>query len=430
MNNEFLQQQLALRAEIKDGNKTWEDLNNFRIANGLKSVHVDTLSKGDFLLKDYVEFGWVNPIEEIKDYNPLDYKATLEFKNGNFCSDRVLYIADKDLRDSSALLRLHDFDPKQFKLISARNSMWNCHTASQETKVLYSSRVTVAPLANELSFEDVSEHFKEYFKEHKSKPIIPQQYEYGSECLVPCFFDVHFGKLADINETGEKYDYKIAKERVLSSVLKYKNKLQGRKFEKIIFAIGNDYFNSESTGSTFNGTVQDNDSRYSKIFKKGTETLIEAIDILETIAPVEVILVQGNHDFATSFYCSCVLEAYYKDSKNVVVNSQPTLRKYIKFGTTLLGFTHGSEEKDRIYGLMQHEASEDWGNTTTREWLIGHLHTESVTEKNGVIVRRIPSLTGSDQWHYKSGYVTSKKRTMAFIYDKEEGLVETHYVNI
>jgi hypothetical protein len=79
---------------------------------------------------------------------------------------------------------------------------------------------------------------------------------------------------------------------------------------------------------------------------------------------------------------------------------------------------------------MHHVASEDWGNTTTREWLIVLLHSESVTEKNGVVVRRIPSLTGSDQWHYKSGYVTSKKRTMAFIYDKEEGLTETHYVNI
>jgi hypothetical protein len=79
---------------------------------------------------------------------------------------------------------------------------------------------------------------------------------------------------------------------------------------------------------------------------------------------------------------------------------------------------------------MQHEAAMDWGTTTTREWLIGHLHTEGVVEKNGVVVRRIPSLCGSDAWHVKSGFTTSKKRTMAFVYDKEDGLVETLYVNI
>jgi len=143
-----------------------------------------------------------------------------------------------------------------------------------------------------------------------------------------------------------------------------------------------------------------------------------------------VILVQGNHATYTEFFAACVLSAWYRENEHVIVDNKPTMRKYRRFGANLLGFTHGNEEKDRIYGLMQFEAAEDWGKTKTREWLIGHYHSEGTIEKNGVIVRRIPSLSGTDAWHMKSGFSMSRKRSMAFIYDKENGLVETHYINM
>jgi len=248
--------------------------------------------------------------------------------------------------------------------------------------------------------------------------------------LVPCLFDIHFSKLASTDECKDNYDYKIARKRVIDSVVKYVDKFKDKQFDKVLFAIGNDYFNSEPGGQTINHTPQDNDTRYSKMFIKGTETLIEAINIFATLAPVEVILVQGNHSGYTEFYAACVLSAWFKDNLNVKIVAEPTPRKYIRYGKTLLGFAHGDKEKDRIYGLMQHEAAEHWGQTTTREWILGHLHSEGVTEKHGVVVRRIPSLCSDDFWHTQSGYTTSRKRSMAFVYDREQGLVETHYVNI
>ena len=148
------------------------------------------------------------------------------------------------------------------------------------------------------------------------------------------------------------------------------------------------------------------------------------------IAPVDVIHIAGNHDTMTSFYCACVLEAYYRNDTNVNVDNGPKLRKYYRYGTNLLGLTHGSEEKDRIYGLMQVEAAKDWGETTTHEWLIGHLHNEGVTEKNGVTVRRIPSICSADAWHFSQGYTMSPKRSCAFIYDKKLGLTDMLYQGI
>lgn len=429
---DFLKAQLEIRRKIKDGDASWNDLNLFRIKNGKPSVNVDTLRKGSFLLDEYDNSYFVQIIED-NDSAPMLSTTVSMDRDGNITYDnKTAWLSSDELKNKDAILKAYGFSPEEFDLINVRTSHYGVKV-NDDGRSMYSARITVRPKSeDELSLSAISEHFEEYFKNHIPLSFENKEYEYGTECLIPCIFDLHFGKLACVSETGNKYDYKIAKERFLYAINGFVNKMKqrGKKFEKIIFPFGNDFFNSESDNETANGTRQDNDTRPTKMFEKGVETVIEGIEILTELAPVEVVLVQGNHDFMTSFYAACVLYAYFKNSKNVIINKNPITRKYIQFGSNLIGLTHGSEEKDRIYGLMQHEVPEMWGNTTTREWLIGHLHHESVTEKNGVIVRRIPSLTGGDAWHQKTGFTGSKKRAVALIYDKEEGLSEMHYITI
>ena len=428
---QFLEKQLEIRRQIKNGEASWNDLNTFRVMSGRQPVNPDTLRKGAFLLDEYDALNCVRVPEDF-DVEGLNLRTTVCMDNtGNITYDNKLaWLNSSDFKDEEAILLAYGFSPREFQLVNIRTSSYASASDDTTGKCLYAGRITIKPKVEELSLSDIEEHFAEYFSNYSSPIVEPKQYEFGAECLVPCFLDLHFGKLACIGETGDKYDYKIAKHRFLNGLAKFITKLEGRKFEKIIFPMGNDFFNSENDGETTGGTKQDNDTRPTKMFEKGVETLIEGIDMLSNIAPVEVLLVPGNHDFMTSFYAACVLSAKYQGSTKVTIDKQPITRKYVQFGTNLLGFTHGSEEKDRIYGLMQHEVPEMWGNTTTREWIIGHLHFEAVTEKNGVIVRRIPSLTGTDAWHQKCGFTTSKKRAIALIYDKEEGLSESHYINI
>jgi len=358
-------------------------------------------------------------------------KVTVEIhKDGSQTRAALVRMREEDSKDVLFLLKIHGYDPEFWELTGARNNIWNAYSKQDGIMELYSSKITVKPLKNGLDYVKIEAHFDNFAQKYSPTEVNPNQYEFGAELLVPCLFDVHFSKLGDEDETGEKYNWGIARERVLHSIQSYIDKLQHRKFEKIFFVIGNDYFNSEPSGNTIHGTKQDTDLRYSAMFNKGVETLIEATDMLSQLAPVEVILVQGNHAGYTEYYAACVLGAWYRQSTVVAVDFTPTPRKYRRFGKNLLGFTHGDSEKDRIFGLMQYEAAEDWGATTTREFLLGHLHSEGVSEKNGVVVRRIPSLSGNDHWHTKSGYSTARKRSMAFIYDKVNGLNETHYINI
>ena len=48
-------------------------------------------------------------------------------------------------------------------------------------------------------------------------------------------------------------------------------------------------------------------------------------------------------------------------------------------------------------------------------------------EENGVIVRNVSSLTGTDFWHHKVGFVMASKKTIAFVYDYYKGLSDVHY---
>ena len=108
----------------------------------------------------------------------------------------------------------------------------------------------------------------------------------------------------------------------------------------------------------------------------------------------------------------------------------------VEYGNSLIGFSHGETEKTRIGGLMPVEVPEMWGRTKYREFHLGHLHSEQakqaegivfkkqIQESDGLIIRHLPSITGSDVWHYNSAYVGAIRKTQGLIYDKEYGLTD------
>jgi len=277
----------------------------------------------------------------------------------------------------------------------------------------------------------IAEHMEGFINDYK--PVLPSSPQTNGAKLMleVSVFDLHLGKLAWKPETGENYDHKIADKRFMSVIHDITRRVEGRKFETIVFPIGQDFFNFDTLdGTTSVGTRQDNDLRWQKLFSKGVEMLIKATDIFTAYAPVHVVSVPGNHDKMTSFYAMQYLDAWYKDNRNVQINVEPKTRKYFEFGKCLIGFTHGDKEKKRIYGNMQVEAPEAWGRTKYREWHAGHLHSEHVKEEHGVIVRNLSSITGRDSWHCESGYVGAIAKSQSFVWDKEKGLQEILLTNI
>lgn len=351
--------------------------------------------------------------------------------DGTQTRNALLVLSEEEIKTPELLLKAHGYSIKDFELISSKNSMWHQNSNINGLTTLYCSKITVRP-RTEISLQEVEEIFNKMNRTKQTTNLISNNYKTDykkEESLVLNFFDVHFSKLAHKSETDENYDYKIAKKRMFDSINEYKERFNGRYFENIYFAIGQDYFNSEPNGSTVGNTKQDNDSRYSVMFEQGVSTLIDIIDTLKTMGEkIYIPLIQGNHSTYTEYYAAQYLKAWYRNDEKVIVDASPIPRKYFRYGVNLFGFTHNSEEKNRIYNLMQVEAPEEWAYTIERTWFTGHLHCEDVKENGGVYIRQAPTLCGTDAWHKRTGFINPIKRTQSFVYDKHDGLKESHYV--
>jgi predicted phosphodiesterase len=238
--------------------------------------------------------------------------------------------------------------------------------------------------------------------------------------------DLHLGKYSIFDETGQVYNKEIAQQRYLASIEALLDKASSFKLDKIVLVIGNDFLNSDglSKGTT-KGTPQDNDMRYTEMFKVGVELIIKAVDLCSKVTEdIDIIAISGNHDEQAMYYLGIALDAFFTFNTNVGVDSSASMRKYFQWGRTLFGFTHGDSEKhDKLPLIMATEEPQKWADTFFHEWHIGHFHKNKTDEYNGCQVITIPSLSGPDYWHYKNGYVGGKPQAIGSVYNREKGCV-------
>lgn len=306
----------------------------------------------------------------------------------------------------------------------------------------------------EFDGRSAAEVFAELVKEYKP-PVFPAPApnvdliadQDENNLLEICIFDLHLGKLAWGAESGENYDVEIASKRFINAIYKLLNRVRGYSYNKILLPIGNDFFNVDNLNSTTTaGTPQHEDVRWQKSFKTGCKLVVDGIELLKQQGvPVDVVIVAGNHDIERSYYLGAHLEAWYRNDPMVNIDNREKLRKYYRFGKTLLGFTHGKYEKESGLPMLmatEKDSIKDWADTEFREWHLGHIHRKiqknygvkfskdvQLNEDYGITVRYLSSLSGTESWHYKKGFVGAIKAADAFIWNDEAGLLG-HFVGM
>ena len=245
--------------------------------------------------------------------------------------------------------------------------------------------------------KDLTEFKEKFFEEMKQ--YIPQvvdpvyNFKKGSpvayEISLP---DFHYGKIGTISQKQANLDF-------LNTIKELHRKAEGLNIEKFILPIGNDGLNSEGySRATTKGTPQHDAEEWQETFRGYWKLLVIAIDYLSAFAPVDVIVVQGNHDFERMFYIGEVIASWYKDYSSVTVDNSYDSRKYYRYGKNMLMFTHGDKEKP--------------ANTY-----------------QGVKVRFLPSICTNDSWHKTMGY-SSPREAQAYIWNKEKGCEGYLQVNL
>lgn len=385
--------------------------------------------------------------------------STHTLTNNNTTSTPVSYEFRQDLTNGTAQMQdvvnsrmtleeaiLHfEIDEEEWEVVKYECKRWDFSIKNNDghvvTKPQYSAYLVVRQrkIDSDLGLQKqiILDEIKKFTPASQTFTVSHPANIDGDTLLEISIPDLHIGKLAWGKETGEDYDTSIAIARYNQAVDELLSRIPASGIDRILLPIGNDMINIDNKMSTTtSGTPQGADSRFGKMFRTAKNLVIDTIGRLSAIAPVDVVVVAGNHDNLTMFTLGEVVEAFYHDNPLVRVNNSPKQRKYYQYGQNGLMFTHGNEEKHLELGLIfATEEPELWAATRFREVHLGHLHKRkstnwvSVDENQGFKVRILSSLSGTDAWHYSKGY-NSMKAAQAFLYHKEKGLLAEYNYNV
>jgi hypothetical protein len=246
--------------------------------------------------------------------------------------------------------------------------------------------------------------------------------------------DLHLDKLCILDTTNSEssLEKNIDIAKAAFKLLLDKCVLVG--IEKLYMPFGNDILNADNPqNTTFGGTPQDSIFDWKNSYKAALNFLRWSIDYCLSLGiPVDARAVYCNHAPTKLFYLAHGLDLVYEGSPDIKIEYQELQRTYYTYGQNLFGTAHGDREKvNALPSLMALEQKENWGNTTHRTWLLGHLHTgkgfiaKTSEDNSGVEMIWLRSLSNTDKWHHKQGYVGCPKSAQAFIFGKEKGLHTT-----
>ena len=364
---------------------------------------------------------------------PSAYESTqsTKSKNGFLLEVRSLH----RIKTAAEAMEKGGIDPDVWEPVKVVANSWEVvikqDDGSPKTCPLWQIKVTCARRVPESIEESVDALAKRIvggkFKwptVHISPPKQPTKMFMG-------LVDHHFAKLCWAPETRNNYDLKVATDLFARAIRYTCRKSESQLVDEIIFPIGNDYCHIDTrAGTTERGTQLEYDGRYEKMSGVAEESAIKGVEEARKYAKVRVVWVGGNHDPVTSMWICRVLNWAFEGDKNVTVDTSPSPHKYYGFGRCLLGMAHGDAPKEKsLKDMMPVEEPELWAKATEcREWLTGHMHQQKKTERIGTseqagqVFRILPSLCGTDSWHYRNGFCMSRKATESYIYSSEYGM--------
>lgn len=289
-----------------------------------------------------------------------------------------------------------------------------------------------------VTYEDVRDEMVVALKKHAPKyPVIKRKRITDGHLLVIDPADLHLGKLAQDEETGNEYNIDIAKKRCIDGVRGIIAKSQGFNIDQIVFIVGNDVLHTDNPRrTTTSGTPQDTDKQWWYAYIHARDMYVQVIEELTAIADVHVIFCPSNHDYMSGFMLADSLACWFHRSKNVTFDVTMRHRKYWKYGTSMLEFDHGDGCKEADTPLiMASEQPKMWAESIFRYSFKHHIHHlknirwQSGKDYHGCTVQYLRTPSGTDRWHDNNGYTLVPKAIEGFIIHKEYGQISrlTHH---
>jgi len=336
------------------------------------------------------------------------------------------------VRTLADLVRVCQIDTDVWEITHWRANKWESaakddRTQKLVTRPLYQVTATMRRKGTEIIVRAaIAALIADAKTQIKPRAVVKRIRPAGQHMLEIAVPDLHLGKLAWSEETrGANYDHRIAVDVFRAAVTSLVERTAAFNFSRVVFVLGNDFLHADTAaGTTTRGTPLDMDSRYHKLYRVGRELLVETIDRLRQVAPVEVPVVPGNHDTLSAFTLGDSLECWYHNTPHVTIDNAAVQNKYMQHGAVMLMWTHGDKGKKNNYPLlMATEQPKMFAATIHRECHTGHLHKLQADELMGVRTRICPSLAPADAWHAQNHLVNNARSAEGYVWHPDEGLV-------
>ena len=354
------------------------------------------------------------------------HKKPAYARNNESLSSRRYRLKADEIELIEEYRRVHEEAEKAGVDPSTVKSGW---IKSDESSLYFRNPNYKTPL--EKGIEELTENLLNEVKSYTVKyPTIKRKKVKDGHLLVVDPADIHIGKLSRAFETGTEYNQQIAVKRVLEGVQGIIDKSNGFNIDKVLFIAGNDILHTDTPRrTTTSGTPQDTDGMWYDNFMMAKQLYVDVIEMLMQVADVHFTFNPSNHDYQNGFFLSQVIEAHFKDSKNITFDVDISHRKYFSYGTNLIGTTHGDGAKQFDLGsLMSVEAKQFWADSEYRYFYTHHVHHKTAKDYINVTVESLRSPSEADSWHYRNGYI-SPVAVEGFVHHKKFGQVArlTHF---
>ena len=241
--------------------------------------------------------------------------------------------------------------------------------------------------------------------------------------LYPCN-DWHLGLHVWGREAETDWDLKIA-ERVIGKAMQAVIGTSPPSDTAVIL-LGGDTLHADNSNNQTprSGNPLDVDGRYQKVIGTTCRLLVNVIEwALHKHQHVIVRVLRGNHDDHACVAVQYHLAGWFRSEPRVTIDLDPSLYWWHRFGSVLLGATHGHEAGPKdMPGIMASRRAEDWGQTKHRFVHTFHLHRseKTVSTNSGVVCEIHETPIPKDGWAYGKGFLSGRS-VKSISYHREQG---------
>jgi hypothetical protein len=195
------------------------------------------------------------------------------------------------------------------------------------------------------------------------------------------------------------------------------------KIRKVYVAVGGDIVHVDTlSNTTTKGTRQDVQMGVADALTAAQDFAVRVIDVCRKYAPeVEAVYVRGNHDNVLSLAVFRFVQAWFRDTKEVIIEGSYDDREYRVDGGHLMVFTHGEMNKSNMSNIGQivnMEARSLISSSKDTVVFTGHLHHFARSIDDGGIRHiRCSSPSPTDGYHSTMGYISRREITLVGLLD-------------